>query len=53
MCKMSIIERIDEIRANSVTDVEFKKFWGVSIEEHVQKMMEFARKYDAKHKIKP
>ena len=36
---MSLIDRIDEIRANSVTDEEFKKVWGTSIDEHVDKMM--------------
>ncbi len=37
--KMSLIERIDYIRANSVTDEEYKKFWGVSIDEHVSELM--------------
>ena len=36
---MNLIDRIDEIRANSVTDEEFKKVWGTSIDEHVDKMM--------------
>lgn len=36
---LSLIDRIDEIRANSVTDEEFKKVWGTSIDEHVDKMM--------------
>ena len=37
---MSLIERIDEIRANSVTDAEFKKMWEISIDEHVKRIME-------------
>lgn len=49
---MNVIERIDEIRANSVTDEEFKKVWGISIDECVNELMEFARKYDAEHSIK-
>ena len=47
---MNVIERIDEIRANSVTDAEFKRIWGISIDEHVKQLMDFARKFDAEHK---
>lgn len=49
--KMNLIERIDEIRANSVTDEEFKRMWGIRIDEHVRQMMEVAKKYDAEHGI--
>ena len=49
---VSIIDRIDEIRVNSVTDAEFKNLWGISIDEHVKRLMEYARKFDAKHGIK-
>ena len=45
----TIIEKIDEIRANSVTDAEFKKMWGVSIDEHINKLMEWVKGYDATH----
>lgn len=45
----TIIERIDEIRANSVTDAEFKKMWGISIDEHVNKLMKWVKEFDAKH----
>jgi hypothetical protein len=37
--KMSLMERIDYIRANSVSDDDYKKFWGVSIDEHVSELM--------------
>ena len=40
---MSLIERIDEIRANSVSDAEFEKMWGISIDEHVNRMMEWIK----------
>ena len=43
---MSLIDRIDEIRANSVTDEEFKKVWGTSIDEHVDKMMAHVAEID-------
>lgn len=35
------IEREDLEKAESVTDEEFKQMWGVSIEEHTNKMMNF------------
>ena len=37
--KMSVMDRIDFVMANSVTDDEYKQFWGVSIDEHVAEMM--------------
>lgn len=42
--EMSLMERIDFIRANSVTDEEFKSMWGYSIDECVDRMM---KKWDA------
>ena len=36
---MTLIERIDYVRANSVSDDDYKKFWGVSIDEHVSELM--------------
>lgn len=48
---MSLIERIDEIRANSVSGVEFKEMWGISIDDCVKQMMEFVKKFDAEHGI--
>ena len=54
--EMTLMERIDFIRANSVTDDEFKKMWGYSIDEHVEKMMKWCRKFDelsekSKHEV--
>ena len=37
--KMTLMERIDFIRANSVNDEEFKKIWGYSLDEFSEKMM--------------
>ena len=45
----TIIERIDEIRANSVTNEEFKKVWGVSIEEQVSKLMDWVKEFDSRN----
>ncbi len=44
--KMSLMNRIDEIRANSVTDEEFKALWGKSIDEHVDELMKWAEQWD-------
>lgn len=44
--KMTLMERIDFIRANSVTDEEFKAMWGISIDEHVDRLMTWAKRYD-------
>lgn len=47
--KQSLLERIDEIRANSVTDEEFKKVWGVSIDDHVDEMMKYISEQEEKY----
>lgn len=47
----SLIERIDEIRANSVTDEQFKKTWGTSIGEYVDRMMKSFDEKLMKHKL--
>ena len=36
----SIIERIDTIRANSVTDKEYEKTWGRSLDSKVKESMD-------------
>ena len=36
---MSLMDRIDYVRANSVTDDNYKMFWSVSIDEHVSELM--------------
>ena len=38
--KENIMDRIDTIRANSVTDVEFEQTWGRSLDDHVEKLMD-------------
>ena len=50
MKTMSLIERIDEIRANSITDEDFKRVWGKSIDEHVDEMMNRWEELEAKYK---
>ena len=34
--KQSLVERLDEIRANFVSDEDFKRVWGKSIDECVE-----------------
>jgi hypothetical protein len=46
----NLLDRIDAIRANSVTDQEFDKTWGTSLDKHLEKMMEIVSKIDAKMK---
>lgn len=38
--EMNLIDRIDTIRANSVSDIEFEKTWGESLDRKVEKSME-------------
>ena len=38
---MNLLEKIDELRAQSVTPEQFKAVWGMSIEEYLDKMMAF------------
>lgn len=38
--EMNLIDRIDTIRANSVSDKEFEKTWGESLDKKVKKSME-------------
>lgn len=45
---MNLLEKIDELRANSVTPNRFEKVWGVSIEQHLDEMMAFVMDQDAK-----
>lgn len=46
--KMNIIDRIDTLRANSVTDEQFRATWGMSLNEHIAKMMSHVQKTDAR-----
>ena len=44
----NVIDRIDAIKANSVTDKEFKSVWGISLDDHMKKVMEHVRETDAR-----
>ncbi len=44
---MNLLEKIDELRAKSVTHEKFKEMWGYSIDEYLEKMMKFAEELDA------
>jgi hypothetical protein len=44
--EMTLMERIDIIRANSVTDEEFKQTWGYSINDFSEKMSKWMKKWD-------
>ena len=46
----NVIDRIDAIKANSVTDKEFKSVWGISLDDHMKKIMEHVRETDARVK---
>lgn len=42
----NIIDKIDAIKANSVTEKEFKSVWSISLDEHMDRMMKFVREAD-------
>ena len=44
--EMSVMERIDFIRANSVTDEEFQQTWGYSINDFSKKISKWMKKWD-------
>jgi hypothetical protein len=44
--EMTLMERIDFIRANSVTDEEFQQTWGYSINEFSKKMLKWMKKWN-------
>lgn len=44
---MILLEIIDELRAQSVTPEQFKKMWGYSTDEYVDKMMKFVEEQRA------
>ena len=48
---MNLSEKIDELRAQSVTPEQFKKMWGYSIEAYLAKMMRFVEERKAQEKI--
>lgn len=45
---MNLLEKIDELRAMSVTPEQFEKMWGYTIEEYVEKMMKFVAEEEAR-----
>lgn len=45
---MNLLEKIDEMRAKSVTREKFKAMWGYSIDEYLDKMMAIVEEQDAK-----
>ncbi len=44
----NILDKIDAIKANSVTEKEFKRVWGISLDEHMTKMMAYVHETDAR-----
>lgn len=38
---MNLLEKIDELRAQSVTAEKFEEVWGLSIEDHLDRLMAF------------
>ena len=46
----NVIDKIDALKANTVSEKEFKNIWGISLDEHMNKMMEHVRKTDARIK---
>lgn len=44
---MNLLERMDEVRANSVTPEDFEKAWGMSVEEYRQRINAFSKEQDA------
>ena len=47
----NIIERLDTIKANSVQEEQFRATWGMSLDEHMAKMMAHVQKTDARIKV--
>ncbi len=48
--KVNVIEQIDAIKANSVSEKQFQSVWGISLDDHIARMMEHVRKTDARVK---
>lgn len=38
---MNLLEKIDELRAQSVTPEKFAEVWGVDLEDHLDELMAF------------
>lgn len=50
--KELLLDRIDEVRANSVTPEKFEKMWGYSIDTYLDKMMAEVEKLEASKPVK-
>ena len=48
--KENIMDRIDTIKANSVKEEQFRETWGVSLDEHMAKIMAHVQRTDARIK---
>jgi hypothetical protein len=46
----NVIDQMDSIKANSVSEKEFKNTWGISLDEHMERMMEHVHETDARVK---
>ena len=44
---MNLLEKIDDLRAKSVTPERFEKVWGVTVEEHMKQLMQIVADIDA------
>ena len=45
---MNLVDKIENMKANAVTNEEFKSVWGISLDDHMKKMMEHVRTTDAR-----
>lgn len=45
---LMLLDRIETIRANSVSDEEYREFWGEGLDKHTKDIMDFVREFDAK-----
>ncbi|MBO6169077.1 MAG: hypothetical protein J6O51_03810 [Bacteroidales bacterium] len=48
----NVIDKIDALKANTENEKEFKTVWGISLDEHINKMMMYVQKSDARIKEK-
>lgn len=47
---MNLLEKIDELRAQKVTPEKFEETWGVSIEDHLDRLMAFVEEQETASK---
>lgn len=46
--EVNLLDRIDTVKVNSVSDEAFEATWGVSMQEHLQEVMAFVKAFDEK-----